>query len=328
MFWDLHFHSTNSDGNKTPEERIRQIQTLDPKNQGLWAMTDHDRYTPDFVLGARDAWIRSVWATEISAHSNEIGLSLHITCYTPTLSGAISTMIGWVIEWRKAKVLEQIKKLQSHGFQIDTESFFQWIESEKMSRNSATNWHIAHYIWKNSENRNRATDMTKWLLVSDEWEKNMLRFMRECLRENGDFSHIGYHNVPRYEPELSSLIALAKKEDAILSVAHPNFSFTKKLNKDFWAQSREDRLALFWKKIVPILSELGIKNYEINTLASQEWVQAIIDTTTRTWWLTTYGSDNHGLDDADSKHGVFGVQNPYLTEDLTRRMRTQLHSFI
>lgn len=61
----------------------------------------------------------------------------------------------------------------------------------------------------------------------------MLKFMKECLRENGDYAHIGYHSVPRYEPELVDLVALANKEDAILSVAHPNFSFTKKLNRDF-----------------------------------------------------------------------------------------------
>ncbi len=301
---------------------------LDPKNQGFWAMTDHDRYTPDFVLGAREAWIKSVWATEVSAHSNEFDLSLHVTCYTPKLSEAISDMIGWIIEWRKAKVLEQIKKLQSHGFQIDTELFFQWIKDEKMSPDSATNWHIAHYVWKNSDNRNRASDMTNWVLVSHEWEKSMLEFMKECLRENGDYPHIGYHSVPRYEPELSDLIALAKKEDAVLSVAHPNFSFTKKLNRDFWAKNWDDRLKLFSQKIVPILSELGIKNYEINALASKEWAKTIVDTISKTWGLITYGSDNHWLENADSKHWIFGKQNPYLTADLSRRMRAQLHSFI
>lgn len=51
---DLHFHSTNSDGNKTPEERVNQIQLQDPQNQSPWAQTDHDCYSPNFVLPARE----------------------------------------------------------------------------------------------------------------------------------------------------------------------------------------------------------------------------------------------------------------------------------
>ena len=42
---DLHFHTTDSDGNKTNAERIVQIQALDPENQGIWATTNHDRYS-------------------------------------------------------------------------------------------------------------------------------------------------------------------------------------------------------------------------------------------------------------------------------------------
>ncbi len=46
---DLHFHTTDSDGNKTNEERIGQILLLDPKREGIWAATNHDRFSPGFV---------------------------------------------------------------------------------------------------------------------------------------------------------------------------------------------------------------------------------------------------------------------------------------
>ena len=46
---DLHFHTTDSDGNKTNEERIGQILLLDPKKEGIWAATNHDRFSPGFV---------------------------------------------------------------------------------------------------------------------------------------------------------------------------------------------------------------------------------------------------------------------------------------
>lgn len=96
-FGDLHYHSTNSDGTKTPEERIKQIQLLDPDNQYPWAMTDHDCYSPNFVLPARELGIKAIWATEISAHSRELDGSFHVTCYSPILSESIKSRIDAVL---------------------------------------------------------------------------------------------------------------------------------------------------------------------------------------------------------------------------------------
>ncbi len=56
-------------------------------------MTNHDCHSPGFVLPARDAGINAIWATEISAHSNELDSSLHITCYTPVLSASVQKYI-------------------------------------------------------------------------------------------------------------------------------------------------------------------------------------------------------------------------------------------
>jgi predicted metal-dependent phosphoesterase TrpH len=96
-FGDLHFHSTNSDGDKTPEERIKQIQLLDPDNLYPWAMTDHDCYSPNFVLPARELGIKAIWATEISAHSRELDCSLHVTCYSREISQNIKERIDAVL---------------------------------------------------------------------------------------------------------------------------------------------------------------------------------------------------------------------------------------
>lgn len=98
---------------------------------------------------------------------------------------------------------------------------------------SATNYHIAQYIWQHSENRSRTQDLTNGKIQSDNHEKSMLRFMKECLRETGDYASIGFHRSPAYELELRDLTQIAKKEGAILSVAHPNFSFTKTLNTTY-----------------------------------------------------------------------------------------------
>lgn len=321
-FGDLHAHTTVSDANKTDTERILQIQSLDPKNDGIWAMTNHDRYSPWFVERARWVWIKAIWATEISAHSNELDLSLHVTCYTPYLSESIRTLIDAVISWRKNKVLGQIEMLQSRGFPINQEDFFSWIVSERMSPDSATNWHIAHYLWKQKDALRIVTDLTGWSVRTE------LDFMRECLRENGDHADIGYHRVPQYEPELSTLVDIASREDMILSVAHPNCSFTKYLNKKYGSTNTQEHIERFHSQIVPILSTIWIHNYEVNTLASPEWTDAILKTVETTGGYVTYWSDNHGLEYPDDKHGIFGQINPNINYTHIQLLQEKLHTFL
>lgn len=96
-----------------------------------------------------------------------------------------------------------------------------------MSPESATNWHIAQYLWRQKETLEIVSDITGGSVSSE------LDFMRECLRENGDYADIGWHKIPKFEPEIDVLADIARQEDVILSIAHPNFSFTKKLRKDY-----------------------------------------------------------------------------------------------
>lgn len=108
-----------------------------------------------------------------------------------------------------------------------------------MSRDAATNWHIAEYIWRQKDALTIVADLTNGTV------KDSIDFLKECLRENGDFAHVGYHKVARYEPEIDTLAAIAAEEDIVLSVAHPNFSFTKKLKKEYHAQNSEEMTRLF-----------------------------------------------------------------------------------
>lgn len=319
---DLHFHTTDSDGIKTNAERIEQILILDPKKEWIWATTNHDRFSPSFVEGARDAGIQAIWATEISAHSNELDLSLHITCYSPHLSARMAQVVETICLKRKDKIIGQIAKLRERWFPITESDFFQWIISTKMSPENATNWHLAQYLWKQKNTVEVAAYLTSGSVTSE------LDFMRECLRENGDFSSIWYYRIPRYEPELSELVEIAKQEDIVLSVAHPNFSFAKKLIKEYGATSSTERIQSFHNRIVPILSDIGIRNYEVNALASPDWKDAIVGTVKKTGWLITFWSDNHGKEDADDKHGVFGQMNPLLTEEEITPIARKLRSFI
>ena len=204
FYSDLHFHTTDSDGIKTNAERIEQILALDPKKEGIWATTNHDRFSPSLVEGARDAGIQSIWATEISAHSDALNLSLHITCYTPRFSRMIASIIEDIVMRRQVKISGQIKKLQSRGFPINEKDFFQWITESGMSPKNATNYHIVGYLWKQKETLLLLKDLTGGKITTE------ADFFRECLRENGDFRDIGYYQVDRYEPELELLSQVAK----------------------------------------------------------------------------------------------------------------------
>ena len=124
------------------------------------------------------------------------------------------------------------------------------------------------------------------------------------------------------------LADIAQKEDLVLSIAHPNFSFTKKLHKEHRAKETSERVRLFASEIVPLVSEAGIRNYEINALAGPLWVNTIRETVAKTGGYITFGSDNHGLEHADSKHGVLGIQNPLLTEEITTPIINQIRKMI
>ena len=98
MFWDLHFHSTDSDGNKTPEERIEQIKILDPKNLGFWALTDHNRFSSDFVSLAREVDIQAIYAVEMPVYCKELCRPFDVTILASQLSLSIAQILTRIIE--------------------------------------------------------------------------------------------------------------------------------------------------------------------------------------------------------------------------------------
>lgn len=320
IIWDLHFHDTTSDATVTPAERLAQMGRLDGWKKWLWAATNHDRYTREFVIPAREQWFQAHWATEISSHSDELGLSFHITAYSAGISRAIEAILQGVLVWRRWKVLWQLQRLRDNGFTIADKEFFAWIESRRMSADSATNYHIAQYLWTHRDNIQRAHSLTDGAVSSE------ILFMNECLRKEGDYREIGYYEVPCYEPEVHTIVPLAHREDIVLSVAHPNISFDKYLRKNHGATDK-NIVKLFEEHIVPILTRLWLKNYEVNAIASHEWVECLLRVTKKVWWILTYGSDNHGAREANSKHGVFWVQNPYLSTEMTQPIQERLREF-
>jgi len=141
-------------------------------------------------------------------------------------------------------------------------------------------------------------------------------FLQECLKETGVYGHIGSIIIPPYEPELSELIQLTKKEDMILSIAHPNFSFHPVYKRAGVNADADLRWAHFHSHILPELDDLGIRNYEINSMATPEQALAIRNIVQKRNGLVTYGSDNHGKSKTDAKHGLLGKQNQFLDSEV------------
>lgn len=70
-----------------------------------------------------------------------------------------------------------------------------------------------------------------------------------------------------------------------------------------------------------------MKNFEINAKATPEQVAYLTDLVKRTGGMNTFGSDNHGSDREDNKHGILGIQNKKLTSEIARPITEKLLSW-
>lgn len=109
MKFDLHFHTTLSDGCKTSEEAV-QIA----KKCGLdfIACTDHDIVNTELPSIAQVAGIMSVHGVEISAYEPESDKHLHITCYAERFSNRVHAIMESTRQGRWVKIQSQILQLQ------------------------------------------------------------------------------------------------------------------------------------------------------------------------------------------------------------------------
>jgi hypothetical protein len=307
--WDLHAHTTDSDGSRTNFERVQEVRILDKKKTGIWAVTNHDTYSPSFVTEVRAIGCKAVYGTEISAYSAHLDLSIHVTCYTPVVTESIKKMVSTIVEARNTKISLQIQQLQSQGFPISEPEFYTWIEEQGMSVRFASNWHIAVYLWQNKQARWLFLEATSWKVTTIEG------VLHECLKKTGHHAHIGHYQIPPYEPSLEMLAALAEKDEMVLSIAHPNFSFLKYMKQQGVPMNSLDHQAYFHQVIYPKLVKEWIRNLEINALANQGWANTIRRCVQKTEWMITFWSDNHGGTEPDPRHGIYGQVNTYLTQE-------------
>lgn len=298
---DLHFHSTLSDGRKTSAEIIaiakkRKIELL--------VNTDHDIVNTETTRLARAAGIRSFEWVEISAHEPISDKHLHITCYAEHFSDRVHSIMTHSRKGRQGKIIRQIGQLCKNGFEIDKDSFFQRFKSQGVNIDNLSNSHLTEYIFLNSKNIAHIERLTGKKLEYGE-------FLRECLKKEGKYAWIGGIEVPNYDTSIELCSELARENNALLSIAHPNFTFEKDM----------DRL----DAIVAPYVEAGVRGIEINTTASREWVETIIRVKKRHNLILTFGSDCHFKSSADGKHNELGSRNPHLSD---AQFESMVKSFI
>lgn len=143
----------------------------------------------------------------------------------------------------------------------------------------------------------------------------MIEFYIEFLKEWWEF-HDNYKvKINDYEPSIEAVGELAKQNNAILSIAHPNITFRKEWIDHF-------------NKVLPDYIEKGINAIEINSTATTKWLEIIYQAKKKFNLLVTAWSDNHAIWKTDDVHWDFWSINPLLSdkqrENIIREYRDYL----
>lgn len=131
MRFELHCHSTMSDGAESPAEVVARAQA---RAIDVFALTDHDRCTRVVVPGARV--LRGV---EISCHEPTSGRTIHVLAYDRATDGnakwsALEAELAKVCEARRHRLRTMAAKLEQRGIRIDVEPLLEGAQGRAVGR--------------------------------------------------------------------------------------------------------------------------------------------------------------------------------------------------
>jgi len=303
MKFDMHCHTTHSDGSSAPKELIWEAKK---RNFDMLFITDHDTDSTDLVPMIEDAGISTVPSVEISTKNTLWdNRSLHATYYSNHISDEILWIIDNTRQGKRNLILKQLHHLESKWFQVDVEEFYQFNTQWGRSRDGLNKYDIANYITSKPENA--------LILSSIIWDDpTTLKFYYKCMKRNGPLYPEYSIEVEEYEPQISDVATIAK-DQWVLSIAHPNFTFSREKMKGFRKLYEE------------VYRPFGIHTLEINGKATKKWVDAILDIKAQYGddLQLTFGSDCHNIGKPDDKHEDLWVQNPYVSDEIMQREMNQ-----
>lgn len=289
---DMHFHSLNSDGLLSEDELLN---IANEKQLDFIALTDHDTVSNGFKQKAKEYWIDSCQSVEISARNYKHNKSLHITYYTNHINKRIKEILLNTTDSKKQLIKEQINHLINKWFDIDIEDFYSYYLYEWRKSDTLNKYDIAEYLYK--------SDKTKEIVLS--LADNELYFYKSYLKEEWKFYNEYWYKLQDYEPSIEEVSSFVKEFSWILSLAHPNFTFKK------WISEFEEVLPYYIKN-------WWINAIEINTMATRDWIYAILRAKDKYSLYLTFWSDFHKFTQ-DNKHAELWDLNPYINSDLIKK---------
>ncbi len=294
---DLHCHTTMSDGKKSVPELVADAVK---KQLEFVAVTDHDIVNREAKILLERAGIASCESVEVSARDYTREHSLHLTFYAREINARTDAILQSIRDGRTEKIQAQCELLASNGFDIHLGDLIAFAHQYRMSTDSISNGHLATFIMSNPENRRLAN------AIAGREIDGRADFIQTFLKEFSPFKKVGYVKVPDYEPSIGLVAELARENHAVVSIAHPNFTF-EKYGEISEFESRMGEYA-----------DIGITAVEINPFANGEWLDSVRKTSERVGMILTFGSDSHG--EADERHqGLGGLHsisqsNPQLVQ--------------
>lgn len=320
---DMHCHTTNSDGTQSPEEVYRYARE---KWIDIFAITDHDRITthPDFPAWVqKDGRLILEWV-EVSGRyeHGDYRKSVHIPAYALSLKWELQDILTGIRRGKAEKVQRQCEQLKSNWCMIELpDSRIVPFSFDAMracfpetQEDGFNNAHLTELVLKYRKNLRKLQDIAPWItehnLLRDGF-KSEWKYRKEIsLREK----------LPEYEPRIEELIEAVDRNNTIVSLAHPNYTFAT--------------IAEFRQHIGRITA-LGVNAIEINSTATREWTDEI--ELIRDWQvesysppsLLTFGSDCHDLypTRVDNRHSLLWDMNPYITARQKQQAALQILDF-
>lgn len=294
MKLDMHFHSTNSDWLSTTDELVSLAVE---KDMDFIALTDHDTVSYWFREKLQEAWILSCQSVEISTKNKEHNKSLHLTMYAREINHDINEKLNDILKGRKLLIKTQIEHLNGLWFNLDLERLYNYISQKWRKIEWINKCDISRFIFSDETNKEIAIKSNNWDEIN--YEQFYLKFLKEGWDKYGDF----WIRIHDYEPLLQDCKTYKEQSNAILSIAHPDFTFKK-----WWTSQFIDVLPHY-------IEQWWINAIEINSKATKEWVDAIIEAKNRYNLFLTFWSDCHKVGNPDSKHWDFWEVNPYVSKD-------------
>jgi len=289
MKTDCHFHTNLSDWKFDNAQVIAQAKE---KGVKFAICTDHDIINYEFPRLACASWILSYEWVEVSCYDEKNDHHLHFTTYSKKFNWKVTKILENTRNGRKTKILSQIDLLKKNWFKIEENEFYNFF-AKKTNIDNLNVSHLSSYILRSPENNTLIKKLT--------WENlNMEQFLLRCLKIEWDLKHIWAVELKWYEPTIAEFWQVAKQENYIFSLAHPNFKMTQEK----------------FRQRIEYYLNLWVNAVEINILADKDWIELILEFQKKFDFLLTFWSDCHFKTARWEKHWGFWDINPHISQEL------------